>query len=161
MGNEFTGKLAEKGLAGRFDYLEHPADVYIRAYGNNLIELFENAGLALFETMVKTSDVKQVKKREIVVEGFDLENLLYRWLEDLLTLYYSENIICSKIDVSSMEIIKESSEEVVYKLKGSCWGEPFDPDRHESRVEVKAVTYHLMKIVKDEKSWYAYFVLDI
>ncbi len=153
-------KIVERGLLGKFDYLEHTADVYILAYGKDIIELFENAGIALFETMTDTSSLKGVVKREVSAEGFDLESLLYRWLEELLTLYYSENIMCNKVSVDSI-VIEKSGGELVYRIKGVCYGEVFDPKRHESRVEVKAVTYHLMEIVKKGDEWRAYFVLDI
>ncbi len=155
-----TEKIVQQGLPGKFDYLEHTADIYIVAYGSNIIELFENAGLALFESMTNTKDVKPVEERIISAEGFDLENLLYRWLEELLILYYSENLMCSEVIVEEIGI-KKTGEEIEYSIRGRCRGEFFNPEKHESKVEVKAVTYHLMKIVKDEEKWKAYFVLDI
>lgn len=153
-------KLLEKGVSGKFDYLEHTADVYIVAYGNDLLEMFENAGLGLFETMVNTSQLEPVETRKVKSEGFDLENLLYRWLEDLLSLYYIEGIVCREVRVHELTI-RRGNNETMYTIGGECVGETFNPDKHESRVEVKAVTYHLMKIVKDEDKWKAYFVLDI
>jgi len=153
-------KPLEKGIPGRFDYLEHTADVYIVAYGNDLLEMFENAGLGLFETMVNTNQLEPVETRKVESEGFDLENLLYRWLEDLLSLYYIEGIVCREVKVYELTIRRENNE-AMYMIRGECIGEVFNPDKHESRVEVKAVTYHLMKIVKDEEKWKAYFVLDI
>jgi SHS2 domain-containing protein len=153
-------KIAERGLPGKFDYLEHPADLYILAYGKNLLELFENAGIALFESMTNTSNVEGRVSREIRCEGYDLENLLYRWLEELLLLYYDENLMCGNISVERI-IFEKSNGDVKYVINGKCWGEEFDPKRHESRVEVKAVTYHLMRIIRDENGWRAYFVLDI
>ncbi|WFO75826.1 archease [Desulfurococcaceae archaeon MEX13E-LK6-19] len=157
---EIEERIAEKGLPGKFDYLEHPADVYIRAYGKDIIELFENSGLALFETMVDTSKVEPLVEKVIETEGFDLENLLYRWLEDLLTLYYSENLVFSEIIVKEI-VIEKKNGDIYYRLRGLCKGEQYNQEKHEPRVEVKAVTYHLMKIVKDENEWRAYFVLDI
>ena len=111
--------------------------------------------------MTSTRSLKSVERRDLEVEGYDLENLLYRWLEELLTLYYSEGLMCR--DVVAEEInIKKSNEEVNYRIKGYCIGEYFDPERHESKVEIKAVTYHQMKIIRDENGlWKAYYVLDI
>jgi SHS2 domain-containing protein len=153
-------KIVEHGLPGKFDYLEHTADIYIVAYGSNIVELFENAGLALFESMTDTRRIEPRVEKKIEAEGFDLENLLYRWLEELLTIYYSENIMCGEIVVEAISIGR-SGEEIEYSIKGICRGEEFDPEKHVPRVEVKAVTYHLMRIVKDEEKWRAYFVLDI
>ncbi len=158
-------RIVEHGLEGRFDYLEHTADVYIVAYGSSLLELYENAGLSLFETMTDTTKLAHSVERAVESEGFDLESLLYRWLEDLLTLYYSEGLMCGEIIADEISIKRDCGnrgEGPCYKIKGLCRGEVFDPERHESRVEVKAVTYHMMRITRSgEGEWRAYFVLDI
>lgn len=153
-------KIVEHGLPGRFDYLEHMSDIYIVAYGSNLLELFENAGLALFESMTNTSRVKPLVEKSVEAEGFDMENLLYKWLEELLIIYYSDNFMCSEVSVSEISISRVSGE-YSYRIRGKCRGEVFNPETHEPRVEVKAVTYYLMRIVKTEEQWRAYFVLDI
>lgn len=154
-------KIVEHGLPGKFDYLEHMSDIYIVAYGSNLLELLENAGLALFESMTDTSRVKPLVEKSIETEGFDMENLLYKWLEELLIVYYSERVMCSEIRVDEVSISRLDREEYIYRVRGKCRGEVFNPEVHEPRVEVKAVTYYLMRIVKNETQWRAYFVLDI
>jgi len=83
-------------LPGVYDSLEHTGDVYIRARGKNIVELFENSGIALFDTMTDTRRIEGVITKRVVAEGFDLESLLYKWLEELLILYYSENLVCGK-----------------------------------------------------------------
>ncbi|MEM0379821.1 MAG: archease [Desulfurococcaceae archaeon] len=155
-----SDKIVEHGLPGRFDYLEHTSDIYIVAYGSNLIELFENSGLALFESMTDTRKVKPLVEKRVETEGFDMENLLYKWLEELLIIYYSERIMCSEIIVDEISIARLNND-YVYRIKGKCRGEVFNPEIHEPRVEIKAVTYYLMRIVKSEEQWRAYFVLDI
>jgi SHS2 domain-containing protein len=154
-------RIAEKGIEGKFDYLEHTADLYIRAYGRDLLELFSNAGLSIFESMTTTSSLEAKEKRSVKAEGYDLENLFYRWLEELLTLYYSEGLMCREV-VAEELVIRRVNDDREYSVKGYCVGEIFDPERHESKVEIKAVTYHQMRIIRDpEKGWIAYFVLDI
>ncbi len=144
----------------KFEYLEHTADVYIAAYGSDLLELFSNAGLALFETMTDTSRINGRVKKVIKALGFDFESLLYKWLEELLILYYSENIMCREVVAEKLEV-RRATDGVEYELAGFCSGEEFDLDKHIPRIEVKAVTYHLMKILFSERTWRAYFVLDI
>ncbi|ADV65440.1 archease family protein [Desulfurococcus mucosus DSM 2162] len=145
---------------GRFDFLEHTGDIYVRAYGGNILELFENAGLALFDSMTNIDGVNCVVERDLLVEGFDLENLLYRWLEELLVLYYSERLMCGWIRVDAVSV-ERHGDGFTYRLKARVSCEEFDPSRHEARVEVKSPTYSLMRILKDEDKWIAYFVLDI
>jgi len=48
------------------------------------------------------------------------------------------------------------------KLTARIRGEPFDPNRHLSKVGVKAVTYHKMEIIESEKKGVTVkFILDI
>lgn len=154
------GEKVIYSLSGVYDSLEHTGDVYIKAYGNSLVELFENCGLALFDTMVNTEKVEALLEREVEASGFDLENLLYRWLESLLVLYYAENIVCSRICVDRFEVERVNGE-YEYRVKGRAFCEVFNSRKHEARVEVKSPTYSLMRILKTEDKWIAYFVLDI
>ncbi|MEM1829419.1 MAG: archease [Thermofilum sp.] len=147
-------------LPGVYDSLEHTGDVYLKVRGSNLLELFENSGIALFDTMVDTRRVNGVLERGVEAEGFDLENLLYRWLEELLILYYSEKLVCGRVVASSFQVERVDGE-LSYRVRGKAYCEEFNPEKHEARVEVKSPTYSLMRVLKSEEGWVAYFVLDI
>ena len=137
----------------RFEFFDHTADVGIKAYGKDLNEAFENAALAVFEVMTDTSKVEPKEEREIQVDGIDLENLLYRWIESLLVYYDSELLLFSRFKVN----IDQNN----LTLVGKAWGEKFDPDRHERRTVVKAMTYHEMSIEKKDDHYELTFVVDI
>lgn len=145
---------------GRFDFLEHTSDIYVRAYGKDVLELFENSGLALFDSMTNIDHLRPAVEKRLEVEGFDMENLLYKWLESLLLLYYNEKLMCGSISVEELSIERINGD-LSYKLKARALCEEFNPLRHEARVEVKSPTYNLMRILKQEDKWVAYFVLDI
>lgn len=145
-----------RGLEKKFEFLEHIADAYIAAYGRTLEEAFENAALAMFEVMTDTSKVEAKVERTLEASGYDEYELLYDWLEKLLIEYYSDNLVFSKFKVESIERTPEG-----FRLRGKAMGEIFDPSRHESRVEVKAVTYSLMEIYRKNKIYVLKFVLDI
>jgi len=147
-------------LPGVYDSLEHTGDVYIRVRSSNLLGLFEKSGLALFDTVTDIRGIKGEISRDVVSEGFDLENLLYKWLEALLVLYYSDNLVCGNIVVDELTI-KRLGDELSYVIKGKALCDEFNPEKHEPRVEVKSPTYSLMRIIKTENEWVAYFVLDI
>ena len=138
-----------------FEFHEHTADILIVAYGKNIEELFENAALAVFEIMTDTSKVEHIIRKDIKSTGIDLENLLYRWIEDLLYYFDSEGLIFGKFKV--YRIYKDNE----YVLEASVWGEEFNPKKHESRTLVKAVTYAQMSINKINDIWKATFVVDI
>ncbi len=136
-----------------FEFFEHTADVGIRAYGDTLEEAFEEAARGVFEVMTDTSKVEPIYCVDINVFGYDLENLLYKWIEELLYYYDSELLLFSKFD------IKIDEENVT--LTGRACGEKFDPNKHEKRTVVKAMTYHMMEIRKTEKGYEVQFVVDI
>jgi len=140
----------------KYRFLDHPADAYIEAYGDSLEELLENSALAMFDVMVDVSKVEPKIEKQVESRGFDLENLLYNWLEDWLFYYSTELLVFSKFKVHE---IKRDKEEFVVRASG--WGEKFDEKKHEPKVEVKAATYSQMLIGKVDGKWVARFVLDI
>jgi len=140
-------------IGKKYEFFDHTADIGIKAYGRDLNEAFENAALAVFEVMTDTSKIEPKESREIEVDGMDLENLLYRWIESLLVYYDSELLLFGKFKV---KIDLEN-----LRLNAIAWGEKFNPDKHERRTVVKAMTYHEMSIVKTVNGYELTFVVDI
>ncbi len=144
-------------MAGReFEFLDHMADAYVAAYGRDLREAFGNAAKAMFEVMTDTSKVNPRVKRDVKVEGEDLESLLYMWLEELLFMFEVDLLVFSKFNVKRIELVNGK-----YVLEAEVFGEKFDPSRHERRTGVKAVTYSLMEIVDRPGECVVKFVLDL
>ena len=141
----------------RFEFLEHTADLYIAAYGQNLEEAFENAAAAMFEGMTELDKIKPQIEDTVEVEGYDKQALLYNWLEALLVKFETENKLYSHFRIARID--KTSTG---LRLKAKIKGEPFDPKQHLSKVGVKAVTYHLMEIIENGKEGVTVkFILDI
>jgi len=147
---------AEQKFAGKFEFLEHTADVYIRAYGKTMEEAYENAALATFETMTDSVKVAQAEEQTLEVEAEDQYALLYNWLEALLVKFETENLFFSKFQITDW---KETAEN--FKFKAKILGEKFDPQKHPQKVGVKAVTYHRMVIIKEKDRVVLEFILDI
>jgi SHS2 domain-containing protein len=141
---------------GKFEFLEHTADVYIAAHGKTLEEAFENAALAMFEVMTDTETVSPDLEDSVEVEAEDEYALLYSWLEALLVKFETQNLLYSKFQISS---IAETTEG--FKIKATVWGEKFNMEKHTQRVGVKAVTYHRMEIIKEIEKVTLEFILDI
>lgn len=143
-------------FAGKFEFLEHTADVYIRAYGTSMEEAYENAALAMFETMTDSSKIAQGTEETLEVEAEDQYALLYNWLEALLVRFETENMLYSRFEITDW---KETAE--TFKFKAKVWGEKFDPKKHPQKVAVKAVTYHLMVVIREPAKVVLEFILDI
>ncbi len=141
---------------GRFEFLEHTADILVAAHGRNMAESFENAALAMFEVMTDTTRVAPVLEDVVEVEAEDEYALLYSWLEALLVRFEINGVVCSGFKVSSFEDLPDG-----FRLKATVWGEKFDPGKHAQRVGVKAVTYHRMMIAKELDRVTLEFILDI
>jgi protein archease len=141
---------------GKFEFLEHTADVLISAHGASLEKAFENAALAMFEVMTDTTQINPIEKDTLEVEAEDEYALLYSWLEALLVKFEVNGMLCSKFEILGLEDNSEG-----FKLKANVWGERFNAEKHPQRVAVKAVTYHRMEIIKEHDKVTVEFILDI
>ncbi len=120
-----------------FEYFEVTADIGFRAYGKNLNEAFENAGLAIFNIISDTDDIDSTKEISFEITSEDNVSLLYDYLEELLFYHEVEFMLFSKFDVE----IGEN-----FHLKATIKGEPIDWDKHERKTEIKAITFHKMEV---------------
>jgi len=141
---------------GKFEFLEHTADVLISAHGASLEQAFENAALAMFEVMTDTTKINPIEKDTVEVEAEDEYALLYSWLEALLVKFEVNGMLCSKFEILGLEDNSEG-----FKLKANVWGERFNAEKHPQKVAVKAVTYHRMEIIKEHDKVTVEFILDI
>ena len=124
----------------RFDIINHTADIGIVAYGKELKEAFANAAYAMFTLIADLEGVEETVCHEIEVQAEDRESLLVSWLNELLYLFDTEGIIFSRFK------IKELGET---GLKAEGYGEPLDKTRHSLKSGVKAATYHMLRMSKD------------
>ena len=144
----------------KYIFLEdYTADIAFVAFGKTLEETFINAAEALMDIQ---TDIRQISPKEcfdVEIEGYDLEQLLKRWLEELIYFLDAKQMLLCKFDISIKT--KETEEGVTYVLRGRVCGEIFDPIKHVSKVEVKAVSYHDMEIGKKDNMYYAKVLVDI
>ncbi|ADL19725.1 hypothetical protein ASAC_1320 [Acidilobus saccharovorans 345-15] len=137
-----------------YDFLDHTADVLIEARGRTKEEALEQAGLAVYEIMTDTSKVRPLTHVDIEVNGMDLYNTIYRWIEQLLVSTDADGLVFSIFRVCDLS-------EDGTRLVARVWGERFDPSRHEQRTIVKAMTYSQMDFREEDGCWRLRFVVDI
>jgi SHS2 domain-containing protein len=148
--------MGEQRRRKGYEYLEHTADAYIAAYGENLEEAFENAALATFNVMTEVEKVKPSVEESVGVEAHDEYALLYNWLEELLVRFETTGKVYSRFKVYRIE-----KTPLGLRLKAKIWGESFIPEKHMQKVGIKAVTYHQMEIIKKPEAVTVKFILDI
>ena len=122
-----------------FEIINHTADVGIIAYGASISQTFANAAKALFNLITELDKVEEVVDRDIELAAPDQESLLVQWLNELIYLFDTQNIIFKRF-----EIIRLSNTE----LKAKSYGEKVDKSKHELKTGVKAATYHMLRIDK-------------
>ena len=126
-------------MAG-YRFLDHMTDAVIEAHGGSLEEAFEQAAMGLVDTMVDIAGVRPETRIEIEAEGHDLESLLFDWLDKVMLLLVADGMAMSEFAVKVDG----------YTLKGVARGEKLDLARQKYKVEIKAVTYHEMSVVRNE-----------
>ncbi len=127
------------------------SDVMFEARGRTLSEVFTNAAIALFDIIAQVDKVKAEKPVKVTVKGETLEDLMFNWLQELITLVDTENMFFSRFDVDINE--KEK------KLDAVCYGEDAKPEK--SGTLVKAVTYYKYKFEKTKSGYRVIVSLDI
>jgi len=123
----------------KYEEIEHTADLRLKVYGRDERELFANAAFALFDTM---ADLSKVEARETdVVEGrgADLEETLVAFLGELLYRFEGDRRIYRDFEIAELQDDR---------VKAACRGESIDPERHDIKAEIKAVTYHDVEIAR-------------
>jgi len=142
--------------APRYKFLPHTTDAYIQSVGATFEEALENAGLALFDTMCNLKSISHKQADDIEADGADEVELLYDWLDTLLLKFELEGKVYSKFRV---DLMKAGSSTL--HISAKAYGETYNRQVHGSKVEVKAVTYHRMEVVREVNSVILRFLLDL
>lgn len=127
------------------------SDVMFEARGKTLNEIFESAAMALFSVITQLNRVRHKKSVMVNVRGLDLEDLMFNWLQELITLVDTEEMFFSKFEVSVDENKKT--------LQAKCYGE--EAKANKSGTVVKAVTYYKFRFEKTKNGYLANVSLDI
>jgi SHS2 domain-containing protein len=136
-----------------YEWFEHTADLGLRVAARDLGGLFRDAGEGLFATIVERfPDDDSAERLDFRIEGRRLDWLLFDWLNELLYVFESRRLILGRFEV---EVDGDG-------LSATAWAHPFDPRRQRATHEVKAITYHRLRVERvDEGGWIAEFVVDI
>jgi SHS2 domain-containing protein len=135
-----------------YEVFEHTADFGIRARADSVDELFADAARGLFSLMVTNLDqVRTVEDIAFQLDGDDREELLHDWLAELLYTFAVRRLVLAKFDVK----IGANG------ISATAWGEPLDLSRHEIDVEVKAITWHALKVELTAEGWLAEVIVDV
>ncbi len=135
-----------------YEHFEHTADLGLRIRAPDLESLFAEAAQSLFAAIVEDlATIQPICRVDIQLSGDDREYLLFDWLKELLYHFDTEHLLFARFEVRLQNDM----------LTGSAWGEPVDRQRHALEHEVKAITYHGLKVEKTLDGWLAEVIVDI
>ena len=136
-----------------YKYLEHATDALIEVRAKTLEEAFVVAGKSVVETIIDLNNIQEIEEKNIKVKGRNLLNLLYNWLEEIVTITITDGFAIRNFSVS----IKKNNEcQIISKI----YGEKLDLKKHNFKVEIKSPTFHLMEIKEDDEITMRY-LLDL
>ncbi|HMO36808.1 MAG TPA: archease [Gemmatales bacterium] len=135
------------------EVFEHTADLGLRIQNTSLEKLLEEAGIALFELLVVNLHKVQPRvTKHLTLEQKENDLLLFDWLNELLFQFEVEKLVFSKFHIERQDTV----------FSAVLSGEPLDASRHQLDHEVKAITYHGLKVEQLSCSeWLAEVILDI
>jgi SHS2 domain-containing protein len=135
-----------------YETFEHTADLGLRMRAGDLETLFADAARGLLSMIVpELETVRPTEERHFEIAGQERDYLLFDWLNELLYVFDTEHMLFSEFDVR-------------FTPKGisvTARGEPLDPSRHELDHEVKAITYHGLRLEQQKGQWTAEVIVDI
>jgi SHS2 domain-containing protein len=135
--------------ADGFEFLDHPGDVKLRAWGTDLERLFANAaqGMMTFLFGNRIADLHPHRTETIEIEAKDREALLVDWLSELLYRATSEYHAYMEFRIHEL---------TETKLKATAAAAAAGAVE-----DIKAVTHHELSVRECESGWEATIVFDI
>lgn len=135
-----------------WEHFEHQADIGVRGVATTMAEAFEQAALALTAVIVDPAQVQPAEVRQVACQAPDDELLLAEWLNQVIYLMATEQMLFSrfKVDIGP------------YGLQATLYGEPIDRLRHQPTVEIKGATYTALQVKQLANGyWLAQTVVDV
>ncbi len=128
-------------MAGIFKFIDHTADIAVEISADNYADLFIAAASAWKDAVIEPFTSDAVEPCEIKLEESSIEELLVEFLSELNFLLLTKKWVFGKI--KNISINKDGN---LWKLSSTVLGNPFNNNKHNLKVEIKAVTFHQMDV---------------
>jgi len=150
----------------QYEYKDHTADIQIRSWGDSTATAFAWSALGMFDYMTPLHNISETPKvyRNFECSAHDLKSLLFAFLDELLFVFHTESLVCTKIQINEFRENKGElgEEENRWTIEGIVAGDLFVDGVNEQGTEVKAITYSEMQIhVEENGSTEVYVIVDI
>jgi SHS2 domain-containing protein len=132
--------------------IDHTADTGIAIEAGTLPELFEQAAEGMFSLIAAPRPRRGGRVAAVSAAGLDWPDLMFQWLRTLLFVWTGEARMLSGVRVTAVE---------PYSIRGEIETEGYDPGVHTLGNDIKAVTYHQLRVEKTGGRWRAQAIFDV
>jgi len=135
-----------------FEPFDTTGDVGLNIHGKELKDIFEQAAYGLFSLITNIKNIDTNITKNIEVKGDSVEELLVKWLNELIFIFDTEGFIAKKISINSL---------TNNSISATLEGEIFDEQKHSRGLLIKAATYHKLIIKRNKHGYTAKVLFDI
>jgi len=143
---------ARREPPARYELIEHTADIGVVVTGSDLADLFAAAGAALGDLIFDPVRVEASVTRDVVLEALSAEELLVRWLNELIYLREVQGFQWRTLE---LRLVGET------RLSATLEGECYRSRKHTIRTGLKAATYHQLQITRSPGAYRARVIFDV
>ena len=137
-----------------FEFIEHTADLGLRVRGKTSEDLFKNYATALLNILTDYQPKKLISKK-ITLQAQSLAELLVDWLNELLSIFFADNFLPKEYNLTL------SDDKGGKILQAEITGEEVDFKSIELKREIKAATYHDLKVEESDSGYVAEVIFDV
>jgi SHS2 domain-containing protein len=135
-----------------YTIFDHTADLGIRVEADSFESLLVDAAKAVTSVLISNPEaIRPETPVELRIEGSNPEELLVDWLAEIVYRFSADHMVFSRWEISRHD----------GPILARAWGEAVAPSRHQIDTEIKAVTYHRLKVEQREGRWLAEVIVDL
>ena len=135
-----------------YKLIDHTADFGLHVFGADPKDLFANAALAMFDVLTDIGSLRGLSSKNIRVTGEDWPDLMVNWLRELLFFWAGPEMLVKMVEIQAISARELSA---IVKF------DPYNPEQHTIKAEIKAVTYHQIQVSSGPSGWEAKIIFDV
>jgi len=139
-----------------YRFVPHTADIRASIEAPTFRRLLEDLVQVLRELVAGDRPVQPHTARVIAVQAPDPPELLLALSREILDAFQLDGFVPARLEIDTLTQPPEPP-----SLRGRVLGEQFDPARHETQPEIKAVTRHGLVAEPTTEGWRAELLFDV
>lgn len=140
---------------GTYNFVEHTADIALQIHADNLTELFQLAAKGFKEVVADQIQFENLLSNELYFEAQSIEELLVDFLSELNFLLQTKEWLIKSIDYLALTVNDE------YSLTATLSFGDIKNELEILKAEIKAVTYHNLRIENTGSGFTTTIIFDI